>query len=266
LSSEVRNYRRSDAIRSGDLNLALATVDEEIAIVKHDFPDRPLPVLPLYERSRILAWQGYYDQALSGFNQVIELAVSDRAIAQRGLLDSARVLSQLGRNAEAEQRYRSAVAEYGPLHAGLVAPAQLDLASLLIRAQLDLDVSHYVAARQDISSALQIKGAPLFSLAYAHRLRALADLGTQGDFDEALLDARFALDAAERLRGDKPYSFWVGQADLVLGQVLRSRGDGQGAQKAFAEAKDQLLQSVGDEHPDTRQARVLLRTASKEHR
>jgi tetratricopeptide (TPR) repeat protein len=266
LSSEVRNNRRSDAIRSGDLKLALTIVDEEIAIVKHDFPDRPLPVLPLYERSKILAWQGYSAQALSGFDQVIELAISDRAIAQRALLDSARVLSQLGRNAEAERRYRSAVAANAPVGAGLVAPAQLDLASLLVRAQLDLDLNQYVATRQDISAALQIKGAPLFSLAYAHRLRALADLGAHGDLDEALLDARFARDATERLRGDKPYSFWVGQADLVLGQVLRSQGDGQGARKVFAEAKDQLLQSVGDEHPDTRQARSLMRAASRELR
>jgi predicted negative regulator of RcsB-dependent stress response len=64
-------------------------------------------------------------------------------------------------------------------------------------------------------------------------------------------------------RGDKPFSAWVGQSDLVLGQVYEAKGDLPRARAAYAEAVEQLTDNVDPAHPALQQARALLsKTAS----
>jgi predicted Zn-dependent protease len=59
-------------------------------------------------------------------------------------------------------------------------------------------------------------------------------------------------------RGDKPFSAWVGQSELVLGQVWQAKGDVSRAHAAYAEAVEQLTGNVDAAHPALQQARVLL--------
>jgi hypothetical protein len=63
---------------------------------------------------------------------------------------------------------------------------------------------------------------------------------------------------SEKLRGDKPYSAWLGQAKLVLGQVLQAKGQNREAQAAYFDAVAQLSMSAGTDHPALQQARALL--------
>jgi serine/threonine-protein kinase len=260
LSDDLRADRVKAATHSGDFKLALAQADEAIAMRNADFPDRPPPAVWLYHRSSALAFLGRYSEALEGFERVARLAASqDRLSQQRAELGAAEVLSKLGRSEEAEQHYRNAL----DIANGLPGYVPLaDIAALMTRAKLDLDAGRFHFARQRLTLVLKAHAVGEASLATVHRLKALADL-EEGDLDAALEDARAATDLNVKQRGDKPFSAWVGQSKLVLGQVYEARGDLPRARAAYAEAVEQLTDNVDPAHPALQQARALLsKTAS----
>jgi serine/threonine protein kinase/tetratricopeptide (TPR) repeat protein len=255
LSEEVLADRFNASLRSGDFKLAFDQAVDAIAILNEDFPDRPPPAVWLYQRSMVLAYLGQYQQAVDGFQSVARTASEDRLSRQRAELDTAAALSKLGRAEEAERHYRTAIDIANSGSPGQVPLS--DIANLLTRAKLDLDERHYPAARDTLSQVLKAPAVGATSLSTAHRLRAIAELGA-GDLDPALEDAKTAVGMSERQRGDKPYSAWLGQAKLVLGQVLQAKGQAPDAQAAYSEAVAQLTMSVGTDHPALRQARALL--------
>ena len=203
----------------------------------------------------VLAYLGRYTEAVDGFQSVASAASEDRLSRQRAELDTAAALSKLGRTQEAERHYRTAIDIANSGAPGKVPLS--DIANLLTRAKLDLDEQHYPAARDTLSQVLKAPAAGSTSISTAHRLRAIAELGL-GDLDQALEDAKTAVGMSERQRGDKPYSAWLGQSELVLGQVLQAKGQAPDAQAAYSEAVAQLTMSVGTDHPALRQARALL--------
>jgi serine/threonine-protein kinase len=255
LSEEVLADRFNASLRSGDFNLAFDQAVDAIAILNEDFPDRPPPAVWLYQRSMVLAYLGRYSEAVDGFQSVAGAASEDRLSRQRAELDTAAALSKLGRTQEAERHYRTAIDIANSGAPGKVPLS--DIANLLTRAKLDLDEQHYAAARDTLSQVLKAPAAGATSISTAHRLRAIAELW-MGDLDQALEDAKTAVGMSERQRGDKPYSAWVGQSKLVLGQVLQARGQTPDAQAAYSEAVAQLTMSVGTDHPALQQARALL--------
>ena len=256
LGDDVRNDRRSAARYSGDLKLALAQTDEAIEKFHEDAPDRPPPVLWLYHRSLALADLGRYAEALQGFEQLAPVAASqDRLTQQRAEFDEAAVLAKLDRPEDAERHYRAAVAL-----AGQGAPGQVpmvDIAALLTRAKLDLQAGRFAAARQSLTSVLQAASVGAVSLANARRLRALAELGA-GNLEDALDDARTAVALREKQRGDRPFSAWVGEAELVLGQVWQAKGNTSQAHSAYRDAVTELTNTVDATHPELQQAQALL--------
>ena len=256
LGDDVRNDRRSAARYSGDLQLALEQTDEAIENFREDAPDRPPPALWLYHRSLALADLGRYAEALQGFEHLAPFAASqDRVTQQRAEFDEAAVLAKLGRSEDAERHYRAAVALAGEGVPGQV--PMVDIAALLTRAKLDLQAGRFAAARQSLTSVLQAASVGAVSLANARRLRALADLGA-GNLEEALDDARTAVALREKQRGDRPFSAWVGEAKLVLGQVWQAKGDLSQARAAYIDAVTELTNTVGATHPELQQARALL--------
>jgi len=255
LSEEVLADRFNASLRSGDFKLAFDQAVDAIAILNEDFPDRPPPAVWLYQRSMVLSYLGRYQQAVDGFQSVAQTASQDRLSRQRAELDTAAALSKLGRTEEAERHYRTAIDIANSGSPGQVPLS--DIANLLTRAKLDLDERHYPAARDTLSQVLKSPAVGATSLSTAHRLRAIAELGA-GDLDQALEDAKTAVGMSERQRGDKPYSAWLGQAKLVLGQVLQAKGLNPDAQAAYSDAVAQLTMSVGTDHPALQQARALL--------
>lgn len=256
LGDDVRNDRRSAALYSGDLQLALAQTDEAIATFREDAPDGPPPALWLYHRSVVLADLGRYAEALEGFERLaLVAATQDRVTEQRAQFDEAATLAKLGRSEEAERHYRAALALARASVPGQV--PMVDIAALLTRAKLDLQAGRLPAAHESLTGVLQAPAVGAVSLANARRLRALADLGT-GNLEEALEDARTAVSMTEKQRGDKPYSAWVGEAKLVLAQVWQARGDLSQAGKACDEALTELTHTVGATHPGLQQAQALL--------
>jgi hypothetical protein len=76
-----------------------------------------------------------------------------------------------------------------------------------------------------------------------------------GNLDGALADARRALDIAQTLQGDKPYSSLAGQALLLMARAHERRGGQAEAHEAAARAVPQLSETLGAGHPDTLSAR-----------
>jgi serine/threonine-protein kinase len=251
----LREDRINFAIESGALQAALAQVEDAIAIQAQDVPDRPALLL-IYDRSLALSDLGRYAEALAGFERVAQLsATRDQAIEQRAIFNAAAMRSKLGTALAAERDYRRAV-ELGPALAGQGTSGAM--VQLLTRAKLDLDRGAFGAARRALDEAQRLEGVPAAALGPIYRFRALADLGS-GDTAQALADARRAVIADERERGDQPYSAWVGQSQLALGQALLAQVDGVGGAQALEAAVDQLRHTVGDDHPALLQARRLRR-------
>jgi serine/threonine-protein kinase len=262
LGYTVRNYRIRIAMDTGDPRRALALIDESIAILVHDVPDRPPPLLSLYQRSRVVDELGRHAEALDGYRKVaVASGPQDQVLAKRALLDSAAVLAQLGRRDEAERTYSRSVRvdQHDPSGQALV--GGLDVARRMTRAKLDIHAHQFGSARANLGEAMRLNGVSSASLATMHQLRASADLG-EGAIEEAITDARAALQLSERLRGDKSCSVRVGAAQLVLGQALLRAGLDADAEAAFKGANDQIVPCAGTDNPDARRARELWQQIS----
>ena len=74
--------------------------------------------------------------------------------------------------------------------------------------------------------------------------------------------AQRALDVSRSLQGDKPYSSLTGQSLLLQARIDKSRGEGAKAKDLAAQAVTQLVETVGEEHPDSRTARELATAAT----
>jgi tetratricopeptide (TPR) repeat protein len=257
LASGLGIRRLDAAISSGDLHKALSLIDDAIAIARQDLPDRAPPVLLLYERSLVLSDLGKYSDALAGFEVVTHIApAEDRRVTHSSLLAGSVALSRMGQFSEAENHYRRAV-EFERNDRGELGPAD-KLTRMLARAKLDLDRREYEAARQMLNQALQVDGAAVLAVASTHYFRSLANLGL-GDVNDAATDAQVALQMSEKLRGDKPYSAWVGLASSAVAQVASARKDTATAQTSYAMAVEQLGHSVDEGHPVLMEVRMRLR-------
>jgi serine/threonine-protein kinase len=247
IAAMVRVDQRDAATESGDLYRALEIEDEAIADSLADVPDQR-PVLWLNERSVTLADLGRFADALKGFEEVAGLAASgDRTSERRAQLSSAAMLSKLGRVRDAEQQYQQAIHVEGASKSDSV-PSE-DIAVKLTRAKLDLDQRNFRQARQELAVIRQ---------SAADRMRSNADLG-DGDIAAAIEDGQASVEISRQLRGDKPFSAWVGEAQLALGQALEKNRNLAGARMNLSAAVEQLTHAVGPDHPDLKRAREQLR-------
>jgi len=199
---------------------------------------RPKLALVPYERAAGLA-----RKAGNPWAEVKALAGWANALRRLGRLDEAR-----RRADEGERAARAGLSEGSPsvvylryvqglvaLDAGRVADARRYLAL-------------YGQDPARLPSRHQLNG---------YRLRALVALA-EGDLEVAVPAAQAALESARARRGQARYSLHVGRAQLLLGQVQERAGRLEEAIGAYAEAREQLAGSGGEEHPEARQAGEAL--------
>ena len=79
-----------------------------------------------------------------------------------------------------------------------------------------------------------------------------------GALDRAATDLDRALKMARALQGDKSYSSHVGLSLVVLHRLQRARGDVDNARRTATEAVVHLTGALGEDHPETRRARLAL--------
>jgi len=254
LADEVRLDRIEAAFESGQIRQAEILVDEAIRLANADMPGRPA-IMHIFERATVLAQLERYSDALDQFNQVAKLAASrDSTIQIRAGLDAADMLSKLGRTGDAATRFQDAV------RAADAAPADefRELEILMTRGKLELDRREFRAALASFSRALQSANVPAATAARINRYRSAAELAI-GESDLALTHAHVVLESALAQRGDRPYSFWVGLAQLQLARALEGKGELEPARVAYLAAIEQIGQSAGTEHPAIGRATLGLR-------
>jgi cytochrome c-type biogenesis protein CcmH/NrfG len=71
----------------------------------------------------------------------------------------------------------------------------------------------------------------------------------------AARDAEEALKFAQTAQGQLPSSSTTGEAWLMLAQIEQARGHADEAQRAYAQAVSNLVETLGEQHPDTVRAR-----------
>jgi tetratricopeptide (TPR) repeat protein len=179
-----------------------------------------------------------------------------RVVVYQSLLLRARVYREAGDLARAS----GALSEVEPLLKRMVPAGHSAFSSLaaqqalLAQARGDLDAAA-VAADRAVAIAEASTQSP-------HGLRRLlmdrSDLALlRGRLEAAEADAARALRLEQKATEPGARSSRLGQAYLTLGRALQARGKGTEARSCFASALEQLEPTVGEDHPDSRQARRL---------
>ena len=78
-----------------------------------------------------------------------------------------------------------------------------------------------------------------------------------GDLDAAMGDATRALEEARVLQGGKAYSSLTGQSLLLAARIEEARNEQATAKETAGKAVQHLVETLGEEHPDTRRAGAL---------
>jgi tetratricopeptide (TPR) repeat protein len=194
---------------------------------------------PLVARALSIARSGHQEVAV---NQILLLEASiDRQAGDLGGAERAL--------AEVEPRLRRM------LPPGHHAFAWVELErSMILRARGNLVAAREAADRAVAMGEASGQGPSLLTLLLELRAEIELDLGR---LPEARSDAERALEEARTLSEGKARTLHAGKALLTRGKALRGLGDAAGARAAFDSAVAELRESVGAEHPLTRQAERL---------
>jgi len=201
---------------------------------------------------------GRWDEALRGYERTLEASRANGFVAGEAyaLVGRASVLASLGRSDEAQASLQQAEAPMQSLPAahsarirGALVEARIDLA----RGDLDGAERRYAAVIERLR-AQKTATPPLVTA-----LRGRAEVALRrGDAAHALVDAEAAVETARALQGSNAHSDTTGLAWLTLARVLRANGGSERFPQAIASAHAELVQTLGNDHPETRAASALL--------
>jgi hypothetical protein len=127
---------------------------------------------------------------------------------------------------------------------------------LRVRARIDAAQGHFPEAIAAYSALIARPGIEKVTLVRALAERADLYLG-RGALDLALADAQRDLQVARELQLDKQYSAHTGRALAVLARCQEARAEKSAARSSAEQAAINLAKTLGDDHPDTQQARRL---------
>jgi len=136
--------------------------------------------------------------------------------------------------------------------------------SLLAQARGDLDEALRLANRAVAMMEVALKAGGAQAVYLPTFLRQRSEIETLlGMPDEAVADARRAVDAIQEAAEPGTSSSNLGYADAALGRALRAQGKESEAQQAFQSAAEQLERALGPDHPDSRAMRELTGPAAQ---
>jgi len=258
----LRNNWGAASNSSGDVRRALEQYDEAIRIASTRSIGGVAPPYLLLNRASALSALARYDESLAAYQVALDAAekAGNAAVRIGSRAYRANTYVLMGDVARAEQDLAAIAPEIGKAVPADSVPAMVYLQG---QARVDAARGRYPEAIAGFTKivkffdARQMHGAPLARVLIA---RGDANLKA-GNGDAALADGRRALEVSRTLQGDKPNSSLTGQSLLLLARINRSRGESEKAMSLASEAVRQLVETFGEEHPDSRLAREFQSTA-----
>jgi serine/threonine protein kinase len=231
---------------------AIQLYDQMLAFIGSNDPGVRLPPAMVHNRARDLELIGRYAEASAGYELGRQLSHESKNVSMEAfcLLGLASVAMQL-RDPTTAALHISQAREL----LGAAAPTPLLMRLNMIQARLDLADGRFDEARTRFAQFLDRKRKTPAMLE-ASLGKAEAELGS-GKIDDAVNEAKAALEMATSLQGNQPYSNNTGLSWLMLGRALRKQGRDAEAHEAFAAAITHLSNTVEDDHPRLVQARDL---------
>lgn len=251
----VRSNWAAMSLAAGDPRSTLRQID---TVLKTSHEVNPLSQPPYYllaNRASALERLGRYQEARGGYEACVMAAeqahdVSTVLACNLGLVALYRIEGQV-RLAESKYMHAASIADSVNLPTGTSVTRRW-----IERGWLDLEEHQYDNAAEHLTKAIGgQKTGPFVAEAFMARA---AGLLMQQNREGARLDAERALAIAQALRGDKPYSYQVGEASLMLGRVLSAQGDRPGAHNALRAAVDHLSHTVDEQQQNLLAARDWL--------
>ena len=251
----LRNNWGIASFATGDPLRALEQYDEALRIaVDRSVGGEPPPYL-LHNRASALAALARYPDAVQAYDVAVESAtragnagVRAGAFANRGI-----TYLQMGDVARAEEDLAAVAPEIGQS-----VPADSVPATLIMQLQARVDAEHgrHPEAIAGLTKIVEFfDGRGMKTAAVVRVLHARSDVYLrEGDLDAAMADATRALEVARALQGGKTHSSLTGQSLLLMARTQEARGDHATARERASEAVAHLVETLGEEHPDTRRA------------
>jgi serine/threonine-protein kinase len=246
------------AFDSGDIQRAVQIIEETLRLSDGGAGGAKPPPYIVSNHAFALATLARYPQALAEAKRAFELARDVGAVEfkVRALLTQAQVHRELGDLKQAQVLIDAAAVE-----AAEGAPRSLAAISVQInRARLALMEQRAGDALALLVPAMQrLEQDGNRTVAVSNALRVRAEARWQrGDTEGAIVDAQRAVDIARDAQGGKPHSYITGQAWLLLGRIEQDAGHAAAARSALQSAVEHLSATLGDDHPETRKARLAL--------
>jgi serine/threonine-protein kinase len=252
----LRNNWGAASNASGDPRRALEQYDEAIRIAAtRSIGGEPPPYL-LLNRASALSALGRYDEALAAYEVALDAAQKSGNAGVRigSLAYRANTYVLMGDTARADRELAAIAPEIGKS-----VPADSVPAMVFQQAKARADTAsgrlpEAIAGFSKIVAFFDGRQMTVAPLARALIARGEAELAA-GDAGAATKDAERALQVSRSLQGDKPHSSLTGQSLLLMSRVHAQRGDTAAARAEAGEALPQLVETLGDEHPDSVRAR-----------
>ena len=258
LAVGIQNNWAIASLGAGDIRRGLALYEQSARVVRERDPHSPLPSYLSGNLARALELMGRYDEALVLYDQtVVDATKSDRLDSRVfGLLGAASIHCELGDVARADRSLADArAAMTGVVPAG--SPPMLaasGVAGRIALARGQLDVADKIFS--STLAAFAVNRQPNGSVVMLDLYRSDVAL-QQRRTDDALRDAREALDLAKTLQGGIAFSSRTGMSWLALAGALAQQGRTDEAHAALSTALEHLKNALGDDHPATRRALLL---------
>jgi serine/threonine-protein kinase len=222
----------------------------------------PAPVSPglLGNYAHGLEAMGRYPEALKAYQRTFESAEKTGFVGAQGyaLVGQASIRASQGDLTRAQ----SDLSRAGAIMQGKVGEAStIQLRRIFTQAQIDAVQNRQDGALSGLNRIIELSSAKNSTgnaaAVSAYRLRAEIEM-RQGQSADAEADARKAVQMAESLQGANRFSSDTGLSYLTLGGVLLHAPDRSQAPVALHAAVDHLSNALGEDHPDTKQARRLI--------
>jgi serine/threonine protein kinase len=238
--------------------VALQLLEASMQILQRNSPASPIPGNFLANRGSALERIGRYSEALPAYEKCITSAEAAHDIPSIVACQiGAAAVYRFQRNlAEAERRY--SLAAHAGEAAQLPAAGMVMRRTLLERARLDLEKGSARSALDHANLGIgDLSNNP--SMAGALLIRAECSLQL-GLLESAMADAQQSLSVAQKMAGNKPYSYQVAGASLMVGRVLLAQGDRAGARRAVTAAVEHFSHTVDEQQFYLVSARHWLET------